>query len=123
MQLFRKIIRVLLYAYLVYIFGRAGWMKIIENDSMMEGMRFFGFDRAATLAIGYAEIITLLVLLLGVQKHRIRNMATLVLLLFAFGALMVHWAHRDYVDHYDALFCSIAAMSCLGLDPYFGIRV
>lgn len=116
-------IRVLLYTYLFYIFGWAGLMKILENDSMMEGMRLFGFDRAATLAIGYAEIITLIVLLSGIQKHRIRNMATLALLLFAFGALMVHWAYRDYVDHYDALFCCIAAVGCLGLDPYFDIRM
>lgn len=123
MQLFRKIICVLLYAYLIFTFGRAGLMKVLEKDSMVEGMRSFGFDRVATLAIGYAEIILVISLLAGIRKHTIRNMATFLLFLFAFGALMVHWAHRDYVDHYDALFCCIAAVGCLALDPYFRIRI
>lgn len=123
MQIVQKILRALLYVYLVFIFGRAALMKIVEDQTMMEGMQYFGFDRIPSLAIGYAELIVVIALLAGMGKHVIRNIATLLLFFFAFGALIVHWAHRDYVDHYDALFCSIAAVGCLALDRQFRIRV
>jgi len=42
---------------------------------------------------------------------------------FAIGALMVHFAHHEYIYFYDALFGCIAAVIILITDKHFSITL
>lgn len=86
---------------------------------MMEGMKAFGFSKTWTLFIGYGELFGVIGLTVGLWYHEVKNLATIWLFLFAVGALMVHFAHNDYQDFYDALFGCIAAVVILATDKYF----
>ncbi|PRD47556.1 DoxX family protein [Sphingobacterium haloxyli] len=113
------IIHWITYIYFVYLFGYASLFKVFQKKTMMDGMMSFGFDKTWTLLIGYGELAGVLALIAGLWFHRIKNIAIIYLLFFAVGALMVHFAHREYQEFYGALFGCIAAFVLLTTDKHF----
>lgn len=121
MEKIKPIIHWTAYSYYVYLFGYASLYKVFQQTTMMEGMKAFGFDKVWTLCIGYAELAGVISLVAGLWHHQLRNFAVIWLLFFAAGALMVHFAHNDYMDFYDALSGCLAAVVILATDKYFRI--
>jgi len=111
----------IVYAYYCYLFGYASLFKLFQKQSMMEGMLSLGFNKTWTIAIGIGELLGVVGLLAGLWIHEIKNASVLWLFLFATGALMVHFAHHDYQDFYDALWGCIAAVILLATDRNFKI--
>lgn len=111
----------LTFCYYVYLFGYASLFKVFQKKEMMEGMESLGFNKTWTLCIGFGELIGVLALIIGLWSHQIKNAAVIYLFLFAVGALMVHFAHHDYVDFYDALFGAISGVVLLATDKYFKV--
>lgn len=123
MQKVKPIIHWTAYSYYVYLFSYASLYKVFQETTMMEGMEAFGFGKAWTLFIGYAELAGVIGLLAGLWYHQVKNFAVIWLFFFAIGALMVHFAHHDYVDFYDALSGCVAAIVILGTDKYFRVTL
>lgn len=115
------IIHWLSYAMFLYLFGKASLLKIFLNPTMMEGMASLGFGKAWTLTIGYLELLGILGLVAGLFSHEAKNAAVIFLFPFSVGALMVHFAHNDYKDFYDALLCTILSLVLLVTDKYFKV--
>ncbi|PRD55973.1 DoxX family protein [Sphingobacterium gobiense] len=113
------IIHWITYVYFVYLFGYASLFKVFQKKTMMDGMMSFGFDKTWTLLIGYGELAGVLALIAGLWFRQIKNIAIIYLLFFAVGALMVHFAHREYQEFYGALFGCMAAFVLLTTDKHF----
>jgi uncharacterized membrane protein YphA (DoxX/SURF4 family) len=111
------------YCYFFYLFSYASLFKVLQKKDMMAGMERLGFDKTWTLTIGFGELLGVIALLTGLWFHQAKNGAVLYLLPYAIGALMVHLAHKDYVDYYDALFGAVAGLIILGTDKYFKISL
>jgi uncharacterized membrane protein YphA (DoxX/SURF4 family) len=107
----------------VYLFGYASLFKIFQKKDMMEGMESLGFNKTWTLCIGVGELVGVAALILGFWFHEIKNAAVIYLLFFAVGALMVHFAHKDYIDFYDALFGIISGVVLLATDKHFKVQL
>lgn len=119
----RTTIHWLSFTYVLYIFSKASILKIIEADDMVQGMASFGFNRTWTILIGYGELLGVLGLLAGIWRNKLKNASALYLFPFSVGALMVHFSHKDYMDHYDALFSACALIVLLGTDKHFDIKL
>jgi uncharacterized membrane protein YphA (DoxX/SURF4 family) len=111
------------FSYFLYIFGNASLSKVFKTPEMMAGMESFGFGEHWTLLIGYGELLGVAGLIAGFWYRPIKNAAVLWLFPFCVGALMVHFSHQDYQDHYDALFCCIASIMILVNDKMFKINL
>jgi hypothetical protein len=61
--------------------------------------------------------------LLGLWNHPIKNASVLWLFPFAIGALMVHFAHNDYHDSYDALMVCRISLILLLTDKHFKVNI
>ncbi|MBE8722012.1 DoxX family protein [Sphingobacterium pedocola] len=107
------------FTYYVYLFGYASLFKVFKKQSMMDGMKDLGFNESWTLLIGYAELLGVVALIIGIFHHELKNAAVIWLFLFAVGALMVHFAHHDYQYYYSSLFGCIAAVVILYTDKHF----
>lgn len=118
-----QIIHWAVYIYYVYLFGYASLFKVFQKQGMMEGMNALGFNKTWTLAIGYGELIGVIGLLAGIWLHEVKNASVIYLFFFALGALMVHFAHHDYLDFYDALSGCISAFILLTTDKFFKIQL
>jgi hypothetical protein len=118
-----QILHWLVYIYYAYLFGKASLLKVFQVPAMMNGMEAFGFGKTWTLLIGYAELAGVVGLIVGLWIHEIRNASVIFLFLFAVGALMVHFAHRDYSDYYEALSGCICALVLLATDKFFKISL
>lgn len=105
-----NIIRGIFYTGFTFIFSYAALFKIFERKRMMQGMVGFGFDTGWTLAIGYAELVGTIGLLLGLVYPLVLRLSVLWLFPFAIGAFTVHMARAEYHHFYNALFCCIAAV-------------
>lgn len=116
-----QVIHWLAFCYYLYLFGYASLYKIFQKKEMMAGMESLGFDKTWTLCIGVGEFVGVIALIAGLWSHHLKNAAVIYLFLFAVGALMVHFAHRDYVDFYDALFGAVAAVILLITDEHFKV--
>src|SRR5687768_8485242 len=116
-----QILHWVVYTYYVFLFGKASLLKVFQVPVMMKGMEAFGFGKTWTLLIGYAEFIGVIGLIVGLWVHQIANASVIFLFLFAVGALMVHLAHRDYSDYYEALLGCICALTLLATDKFFKI--
>lgn len=103
-----NIIRTIFYAGFVFIFGYAALYKVFERTHMMEGMAAFGFNRTWTIAIGYAELLGVIGLLLGLIYPLVLRLSILWLIPFAIGAFTAHMAYNEYYHYYNALFCCVA---------------
>lgn len=88
---------------------------------MMDGMSGFGFNKAWTLVIGYLELLGVLGLLTGIISNEVKNASVIFLFPFGVGALMVHFAHRDYHDYYEALIVTVLSVVLLATDKSFKI--
>jgi uncharacterized membrane protein YphA (DoxX/SURF4 family) len=88
---------------------------------MMKGMEMFGFNKTWTLFIGYGELVGVIGLIVGIWTHEVKNASVLFLFPFSVGALMVHFAHSDYLDFYDALICCAASIILLASDKFFKV--
>jgi uncharacterized membrane protein YphA (DoxX/SURF4 family) len=122
-EMITQVIHWLSYCYFLYLFGYASLFKVFQKKEMMEGMRVLGFDKTWTTIIGVGELIGVVALIAGLWFHQLKNAAVIYLLPFAVGALMVHFAHKDYKDFYDALFGVITAVVLLVTDKHFKISL
>jgi hypothetical protein len=113
----------LTFCYYLYLFGYASLFKVFQKKEMIEGMESLGFNKTWTLCIGFGELIGVVALIVGIWSHQIKNAGVIYLFLFAVGALMVHFAHKDYADFYDALFGAIAGMVLLITDKHFKLAL
>ena len=111
------------FVYYVYLFGYASLFKVFREQNMMEGMMDLGFNNTWTTFIGYGELLGVIGLLFGMYFHEIKNASVIWLFPFAIGALMVHFAHHEYIYFYDALFGCIAAVIILITDKHFSITL
>lgn len=107
------------FAYCLYLFGYASLFKVFKKPSMMKDMNDLGFNKLWTLFIGVGELLGVIALIIGVFHHEFKNAGVIWLFPFAVGALMVHFAHKDYRYFYDALLGCIAAVIILYTDKYF----
>jgi len=123
MQRIRLYLHWIVYAYFIYLFGYASLFKVLEVDSMMEGMEAFGFGRTWTLLIGYGELLGLTGLIAGLWYRPIKNAAVLWLFPFAVGALMVHFSHHEYEHYYGALNGCVGSILLLATDRHFSIKL
>lgn len=123
MQTIQTIIHWTAYGYYVYLFGYASLFKVFQKKAMIDNMEYFGFGKTWTLFIGYGELLGLIGLIIGLWYHQIKNASIIWLFLFAVGALMVHFAHGDYVNFYGALFGCSAAVVLLVTDTHFKVTL
>ena len=112
-----------LYLWYVYIFGYAGIFKIINVESMVQGMEAFGFSLFWTHIIGWAEFIGTIGLIIGFWKPFIRNISILWLFPFAIGAFTAHMAHQEYHHFFNSLVVTILSYVLLALDKNFKIEL
>ena len=118
-----QILHWLVHIYYVYLFGKASLFKVFQIPSMMDGMNALGFNKTWTLLIGYLELAGVAGLIIGVWMHEIKNASVIILFLCAVGALMVHFAHHDYKDYFEALLGCVCAVILLATDSSFKISL
>ncbi|HZI23661.1 MAG TPA: DoxX family protein [Chryseolinea sp.] len=111
------------YAYYVYLFGYASLFKVFKKQSMVDNMEALGFNTTWTLVIGYGELLGVVGLITGIWFHEVKNVSILWLIPFAVGALMVHFAHNDYVHFYSALAGVLVGLLLLATEPHFKIQL
>lgn len=108
----------------LFIFGYAGFYKIVKVPGMMEGMQSIGFNKKATLLIGYAELIGVAGLITGIFIPQIKPVAVLVLWPFAIGALATHFSyHHGPADYWQALLVSFLPLILLLTDKHFKVII
>ncbi|MBF0577458.1 DoxX family protein [Dysgonomonas sp. GY617] len=111
------------YVYYIYIFGYASLYKVFQKKTMMDSMLSLGFNKPFTIIIGVAELIGVILLLVGFWHHGVRNIGVLFLTPFAIGALTAHFAHQEYNHYYNALICCVLSGFLLLTDKHFQITV
>ncbi|AWW33040.1 hypothetical protein DN752_04185 [Echinicola strongylocentroti] len=121
MKMLVQVIHWIAYGYLLYAFGYASLFKVFQKHSMMENMSNFGFGKVWTLFIGYGELLGVIGLIAGFWVHQVKNLSVMWLFPFAIGALMVHFAYKDYTFFYTALFCCAACLIGLATDKNFKV--
>jgi uncharacterized membrane protein YphA (DoxX/SURF4 family) len=88
---------------------------------MMEGMEKLGFNKSWTIGIGVAELLGVLLLVMGLFVPFYKNLALILLLPFAIGAFTAHMAHKEYHHFYNALLMCILCVLLLLLDQDFRV--
>lgn len=121
MTTFKIIIHWIFYAYYLYIFGKASLFKVFQKQTMMQSMQNLGFTKNWTLLIGIFELIGVTLLLIGLYKPPIKNLAVLILFPFAVGAFTTHMAHQEYHHYYNSLLMCILSILILATDDRFKI--
>lgn len=111
------------YVYYIYIFGYASLYKVFQKKTMMDSMLSLGFNKPFTIIIGVAELIGVILLLVGFWHHGVKNIGILFLTPFAIGALTAHFAHQEYNHYYNALICCVLSGVLLFTDKHFQITV
>ena len=111
------------YVYYIYIFGYASLYKVFQKKTMMDSMLSLGFNKPFTIIIGIAELIGVILLLVGFWHHGVKNIGVLFLTPFAIGALTAHFAHQEYNHYYNALICCVLSGFLLLTDKHFQITV
>lgn len=116
----RPFVHWLSFAVFTSIFGYAAIFKIIQLPSMMSGMASMGFDKNATLIVGWIEFVGVLGLLVGIFVPPIKNAAILFLLPFAIGAFTAHMSYHHTFDHYrNSLIVCVLPLLLLYTDEKF----
>lgn len=111
------------YVYYIYIFGYASLYKVFQKKTMMDSMLSLGFNKPFTILIGVAELIGVILLLVGFWNHGVKNIGVLFLTPFAIGALTAHFAHQEYNHYYNALICCVLSGFLLLTDKHFHITI
>ena len=119
MKLITQIIHWIAYVYFLYLFGYASLFKVFQKESMITNMNHLGFNKVWTLAIGYAELLGLIGLIVGLWFHQVKNASVLWLFCFAIGALAAHLAHGDHIYFYGAIFGCITSLVLLITEAHF----
>ncbi len=123
METTRTIIHWLSYAYYLYVFGYASLFKIFQKPSMMESMQSLGFNKTWTIMIGIAELIGVLLIVIGIFTPHVKNAGILFLFPFAIGAFTAHMAHQEYNHFYNSLLMCILTIILLATDKNFKISI
>lgn len=112
------------FAVLVFIFGYAGLYKVIKLPHMMQGMQSMGFGTMATLLIGYAEVIGVVGLIVGIFIPPFKIVSVLWLWPFAIGALVAHFSHQHpFPEYLNAMLVCIMPLIILTTDKHFRIII
>ena len=111
------------YVYYLYVFGYASLFKVFRKHDMMKSMQDLGFNETWTLVIGYAELLGVIGLIVGLWNHEIKNGAVLWLFPFAVGALTAHFAHNDYKYFFTALLMCVFSIILLATEKHFRIAL
>lgn len=111
------------YLYYLYVFGYASLFKVFQKESMMKGMLELGFSKTWTIVIGLGELGGVLLLLAGLFRPPLKNVAVLVLAPFAIGAFTAHMAHNEYEHYYNSLLMCIFSVLILATDKHFSIHL
>lgn len=107
----------------LYIILPASLNKVIQQPLMLENMRLLGFEKNWTIAIGIAEIIGVLIVLVGLFKSQFRTLGILLLFPFAIGAFTAHMAHQEYHYFYKSLIMCVLSFVLLYLDKRVSINL
>jgi len=92
----------------VYIFGKAGLLKVIEDRHMIDGMQSIGFGLQGSLLIGWIEVLGAAIMLAGIRYPALRISAMLFLWPVAIGALAIHISRHDPLGElYESLIVTI----------------
>lgn len=111
------------YAYYLYVFGYASLFKVFQKTSMMQSMESLGYNKVWTLAIGFAELAGVVLIVAGLFKPSLKTIGILLLFPFAIGAFASHMAHREYQHFYQSLIVCILSMVLLLTDKTFRITL
>ncbi|GEN71457.1 MULTISPECIES: DoxX family protein [Chryseobacterium] len=109
------------YAYYLYVFGYASLFKVFQKQTMMQNMQNLGFNKTWTILIGIGELIGVVLLIIGLFKPPIKNLAVLILFPFAVGAFTTHMSHNEYEHYYNSLLMCILSIVLLVTDKEFKI--
>lgn len=109
------------FAYYFYVFGYASLFKVFQKSSMMQSMESLGFNKTWTIAIGVAELIGVVLIVVGLIKRPLKNLGILFLTPFAIGAFTTHMAHQEYYHYYESLAMCILTVVLLTTDKNFKI--
>lgn len=109
------------YLYYLYIFGYASLFKVFQKKSMMDSMLSLGFNKTWTLIIGIAELIGVILIVVGLFKPPLKTIGILFLFPFAVGAFTTHMAHQEYHHYYHSLWVCILTILLLWTDKNFKI--
>lgn len=111
------------YAYYLYVFGYASLFKVFQKESMIQNMLALGFNRTWTIGIGVAELIGVILIVVGIFKPPVKNFGILLLFPFAIGAFTAHMAHQEYQYYYNSLIVCILSIVLLITNKHFRITL
>ncbi|QCX53630.1 DoxX family protein [Elizabethkingia sp. JS20170427COW] len=120
---FKTIAYWLCYVWYLYIIAPSAIKKITQHSGMMQSMQSLGFDKTWTIAIGIAEIIGVLFVIVGLYKSQLRTLGILLLFPFAIGAFTTHMAHQEYYHFYNSLIMCFLSFILLCLDKRIKINL
>jgi hypothetical protein len=107
------------FAWYVFIFGRAGLLKVILQKEMVAAMDYMGFNLTWTLVIGWCEVVGVVMMLFGILQPKWKNIGVLFLFPFAVGAFTAHMARQEYQHFYDALTMCVLSVVILATSTRF----
>lgn len=108
----------------LFLFARAGLLKIVRDPDMMQGMKTIGFDSTATLLIGWAEVLGVAGLIAGIIIPQVKPVSILALWPFAIGALTVHFSyHHSIHEYYQSLLVCLLPLAVLMTDKHFKLVI
>lgn len=123
METFKTIVHWPSLTYYLYVFGYASLFKVFQKTSMMQSMESLGFNKTATIIIGIAELIGVIIIVIGIFKPQFKNLGILLLFPFAIGAFTAHMAHQEYHYFYNSLIVCVLSLVLLGTDANFKITL
>lgn len=107
-----------------YIFGYASLFKVLQLQGMMQGMASMGFGTTWTLAIGWAELIGFIGLLISLYYPPLRSISVLWLWPFAIGAFTMHMGyHHPFSVYLNSLLVCIMPVLLLWTDKHFKVQL
>jgi uncharacterized membrane protein YphA (DoxX/SURF4 family) len=121
METIKTIIHWTSYSYYLYVFGYASLFKVFKKESMMKSMQSLGFNTSWTICIGVAELIGVLLIVIGLFNPPIKTIGILFLFPFAVGAFTAHMAHQEHSHFYNSLLMCILTLLLLWSDKTFKI--
>lgn len=121
METLKTIIHWTSYLYYLYVFGYASLFKVFQKNSMMQSMQSLGFNKSWTIAIGIAELIGVILIVVGLFKPSLKITGILLLFPFAVGAFTAHMAHQEYQHYFNSLAMCILSVVLLWSDKTFSI--
>lgn len=121
----KKIIHYFSLIIYAFIFGYAGFYKVIKVQAMVDGMTEMGFNANWTTFLGYVECAGVIGILIGIFYFRpLKNISILSLWPIAFGAFSAHIANGHmFNDFKESVIVMILPLFILGTDKEFRIKI